>query len=280
MDKSDTGTGFKYDMRPEKRQVRRRIFYQRDITYIPLDGVPRSFPCRLAEFRDERYPVDSSGNPVSDAEKIVETGIAAIDAINEAKGLNRISRSVPAPGMYKDTARAVLLTKESLDKISVSGMNPFDVIRDEEIKDGIFQKLAEAHARDEDDEPDPQDDYRLVLWNHGSGKLMDLHSEFIPTAIHLGYINGSVDNTQFDLASLLDHLRHSPWIRGNLEITEIPSYNQAYGRTKTIEFVVMLPADIFNEIIRRQGSLNDLYTTVLSYISADKYRMKQKLETE
>lgn len=241
----------------------REIGIKRRISYTVLD-IPDYFPYDLAEFRDERVIVgDGYETPVSD--NGVETGIATIEAIEHATGLDRINCSFNAPGMYKDMARAVLLPSDMLREITEKGAEPHEIISKHEQKTDISSKMQSSA-------------YRLVLWNSASGNLMDTSFKFLPVRIHIDYVMGGVDNSRYNLKALLAYLKAYPSVLNSddLKIRPIPGYNQHGKITDTISFDVLFPDAIYDAIMRKllsdcKESYGIQYFT-LSYIGANEFR--------
>ena len=79
----------------------------------------------------------------------------------------------------------------------------------------------------------------------------------------MDYITGRVDNGSYDLNKAMKILRSNSCVR-NIEEIDIPYYNAEEGRTKAIEFTVLLPQNIHDGLCKRRmqqtgGHSNEKY---------------------
>lgn len=167
--------------------------------------------------------------------EVVYKGVTSKENINSVIGLGHIENIVKAPRMYEKKAIVAAIDKNNYQKVMNGDMYIADVI--EYLKNIDYS----------------EDKYILVLWNWLSDKIADLNYNFISIPIHLGYINGFVDNSKYDLNQLLEKLKSDERVchKENLKITDIPYYNRDYeeGRTKQIEFLYLLTNKEYNDII-------------------------------
>lgn len=156
-----------------------------------------------------------------------------IDICN-LKGLDFIENTVKAPKMYEEIAKVAAINKNDFQNVLNGSMFIEDVVK---------------HLKNIDDFMN-KDKYILVLWNWLSYKIADLNYNFISTPISLDYINGGIDNKNYDLHKLLEKLKKDKNVlnRKDIKITNIPYYNCDYGSTETIKFKYLLPNDIYIKI--------------------------------
>lgn len=206
----------------------------------------------FAYYKDIRE-IDKNG------EKSVETysGVTSIENIKSVNGLKNISNTVVAPKMYEQEAIVALVSKENFKCVLNGEKHIVDVI------ENINKKNFPI-----------SEDYMIVLWNVGSYKIADLHYNFISIPISLGYIDGSVDNEQYDLDSLLEKLKKDKNVikKENLKISNIPYYNADAERNKSIEFKYLLPDDIYEKIANMDSFMKNQFV-LKEIIGADEYKL-------
>lgn len=198
-------------------------------------------------YEDERS-INEDGNSYIEKYK----GITSKENIDEykLKGLDFIKDIVKAPKMYEKKAVVAAIDKDDFKYVLNGNMHISDAIQNLKNTDDFINN----------------EKYMLVLWNWQSHKIADLNYNFISIPISFGYIDGCVDNYNYDLDKLLDKLKNDSNVcnKENLKISDIPYYNCNYeeGRTKFISFKYLLSNDKYNELI----SKNLDYYTVRDYI--------------
>lgn len=136
--------------------------------------------------------------------------------------------------MYEEIAKVAAIDKNDFQNILNGSMFIEDAVKCLNNIDDFMNK----------------DKYILVLWNWLSYEIADLNYNFISTPISLDYMNGCIDNENYDLNKLLEKLKKDKNVldREDIKITNIPYYNCYCGRTETIKFKYLLPDDIYNKI--------------------------------
>lgn len=164
----------------------------------------------------------------------VYKGVTSKENINSVIGLGDIENIVKAPRMYEKKAIVAAINKDNYQKVMNGDMYIEDAI--EHLKNIDYSKNK----------------YVLILWSWLSNKIADLDYNFISIPIHLGYMNGFVDNSKYDLNQLLEKLKNDERVchRENLKITDIPYYDRDYEerRTKQIEFSYLLTDKEYDDI--------------------------------
>jgi hypothetical protein len=94
----------------------------------------------------------------------------------------------------------------------------------------------------------------------------DDHTLWRPGALYplsmphkMDYIEGNVDNRNFDLVKAHAILEKNPWVF-NLEEIRIPSYNAEEDRDRALEFVVLLPQIVHDKIAKYLKPKNQYWT--------------------
>lgn len=193
-------------------------------------------------------------------------GITSKENVNEykLKGLDFIDDTVKAPKMYEKKAMVAAIDREDFDHVIHGDMHVTDAIK--------YLKDIDNFMNNEK--------YMLILWNWMSHKIADLNYNFISIPISFGYIDGAVDNSNYDLNKLLDKLKNDKNVchKENLNISNIPYYNcvYEYGRTKSIEFEYLLPDDIYDEIMSKNLSSYTIRNYILKeVIGADECKIER-----
>lgn len=136
--------------------------------------------------------------------------------------------------MYKGKATIEVITKSDLEKVQRGEVH---------ISDVIYQRKHKVKP--------VKDDEMLVLWNSGNEKIAYLSGDYIPLPIHIGYIEGNLDNGAYDLQKVLELLKDNKHVlnRENLEIIPIPYYNCYDGQNKSIECKYLPDHDDYQTIM-------------------------------
>lgn len=160
------------------------------------------------------------------------TGFTSKENIASVSELNPISWKIKAPKMYDKMATIAAIKKSNFNSVLKGKKHITEVI---EPANEISYPVTE--------------DYMLVLWNGASHKIANLNYDFISIPISFGYIDGSIDNEIYNLDKLLDILKNDEHVvnRENLTISNIPYYNCDEYKNKSIEFLYLLPQDIYEK---------------------------------
>ena len=182
-------------------------------------------------FYEDVREIFDSGNFLEEVYK----GVTSKENINSVIAMMNIENIVNAPRMYEKKAVVAAINKDNYQKVMNGDMYIGDAI--EHLKNINYS----------------EDKYILVLWNWLSNKIADLNYNFISIPIYFGYLNGSVDDSKYDLNHLLEKLKNDERVchRENLKITDIPYYNRDYEerRTKQIKFSYLLTDKEYNDIV-------------------------------
>lgn len=181
------------------------------------------------------------------------TGFTSKENILAVSELNPISWKIKAPKMYDNIATIAAIRKSNFNSVLEGKKHITEVI---EPANEISYPVTE--------------DYMLVLWNGASHKIANLNYDFIPIPISFGYIDGSIDNEIYNLDKLLDILKNDEHVvnREDLTISDIPYYNCDEYKTKSIEFLYLLPQDIYEKTCSMDSFLIHKYI-LENVISAD-----------
>lgn len=163
----------------------------------------------------------------------IKTGFTSKENILSVSELNPIPWKIKAPKMYDNIATIAEIKKSNFK----------DVLEGKKYITELIEPANEISY------PVPED-YMLVLWSGASHKIANLNYDFIPIPIRFGYIDGSVDNGTYNLQKLLEILKRDEYVvnREDLTISDIPYYNCDEDRTQSIEFLYLLPPDIYEKI--------------------------------
>ena len=163
-------------------------------------------------------------------------GITSNENINLVNGLDCISGKIKADNMYEGYAYVMAIKKENYKKVC-SGIKHIT-------DDGMLQNINSSNI--------DSDEYMLLLWNVGSYRIADLNHNILALPIMYGYIDGRIDNYNYDLEKLLKILKENPYIlcKDELKISDIPYYNAERGRTQTIYFQMLIPDKEYEKVNR------------------------------
>lgn len=159
-------------------------------------------------------------------------GITSLDNLNKVKNLEPVNTRIKNNKLYLGSGFIVAINKENFKKVLSGNLYITEVI--EEITQEIYKS----------------NEYEFIIWNSASYKALDLYENFISLPIYFSYIDGGIDNSNFELDKLLEVLKHDKNVcdKENLKISYIPSYNCDKGRDKTIEFKYLLPTDVYEKV--------------------------------
>ena len=119
----------------------------------------------------------------------------------------------------------------------------------------------------------------------GSHHLCDVQGNPLPSPLYFGYIASGIDNSNYELEPLVQHLWHHPWVsipenksdRADSAILDIPYYNVELGRTQYVQFIAKLPADVYSPIAKRCNlSADGIRAEVLKLDLLDMAQFKRK----
>lgn len=191
-------------------------------------------------YYEDTKEVNKNGEEYINTDK----GFTSKENILSVSELNPISLKIKAPKMYGNMAAIAAIKKCDFD----------DMLKGKKHITEIIESVNELSY------PVPED-YMLVLWNGASHKIANLNYDFIPIPIQFGYIDGNVDNETYDLQKLLKLLKNDEHVvnRENLDISEIPYYNCDEYRTQTIQFLYLLPSDIYEKTCSMDSFLSHKY---------------------
>lgn len=177
--------------------------------------------------------------------------------IDDIIDLSPIKTVVPATKMYEGCATIEIIKKSDLEKIQRGEVHVTDI---------LYKSKHQIKPI--------KDDEILILWNSGSHKIADLHGNFIPIPINIGYINGSLDNKTYDLGKVLKLLKNDEHVlnRESLEITHIPYYNCFDGRNHSIEFKYLPSYEDYQKLMDINCSLDIPYYIIDELIGAKIYK--------
>lgn len=172
------------------------------------------------------------------------TGFTSKENILSVSELNPIPWKIKAPKMYEKVAVIAAIKKYNFN----------DVLKGKKHITEVIESIDKMSY------PVPED-YMLVLWNGASYKVANLNYDFIPIPIQFGYIDGNVDNDTYDLQKLLKLLKNDECVvdRENLIISNIPYYNCDECRSQSIEFLYLLPPDIYEKTCSMDSFLSRKY---------------------
>lgn len=148
--------------------------------------------------------------------------------------------------------------------LTIAQEKGFIAATDENSSSLVWQQRKAANA----DPLNPPEGYKLVKVDYYSNMLFDVFGWPLPIAISFDYLNGMVDNVNYDLKRLVPFLQTNPQIRpivekgyteGTIKIDNIPYYNCTEGRAKFVKFWFCPTAEQMVSLWDMAKSLNAKY---------------------
>jgi len=131
----------------------------------------------------------------------------------------------------------------------------------------------------------PYEVVRLKSYDH---TLYDAKDKPLPVGMRFRYLSGGVDNRNFDLTKLLDHLQKRKDVtllkhygEGSY-IHSIPHYNCESGRSKCLAFIWHSDVRTYRRYTKKLSTLRasfDRYAVAHTMMGNDKFRLPEKTTT-
>ena len=218
----------------------------------------------------DKVVTDTNGH----VEENTSVFITSEENVNNATGLNSISKRVFMPGLYNNYAVVSMISNDNFDLLLKGKVRVYD----------------ENVIEDYDDFKYNENDYKLVLWNWGSYELVDFEGKHIPVAVRVSYDYncGRMTNKEYDLEKIVKLLKDNENImayqeerykenygkRRELSITKIPYYNSTDEEYNQLEFYFVPTVEVLNEAMK-MGTYERI-----PYMLKEMFGIKRKMEDD
>lgn len=186
-------------------------------------------------------------------------GVTNLENLESIKGFDKIDDKVADEDMYNGWGIICGISKENMEKVLNAKMHISEAVR--KYEDGDIP----------------------VIWNIASYDLKDIHGNWIPLPVKMGYMcdEGQITSAYYELAEVKEYLEENKdnfagKIIGEIERKRVPYYNAEIENEDYLSFYYLPTQEEQNELKKRKKK----YMSDIKYVMDELLRITKLRNTE